>query len=200
MFLSYMDDSSRYKNKEFNKTCTHKVLAVVMVHDRLTQDIEAMVGDCIEQTIPKDRLEQFEEFHACELYGGYGLFENIDQEARHRAIKRLLKIVYDYKLPVIYGAVDLVELGRRTYASADATDIAFRSCFPGIEKVMDSVQSEWPENALLIVDDGDKAVKDRLKKTYKQLRFHFRPPHWTQGMWFLHDDMYFGSSKDSIGI
>lgn len=65
-------------------------------------------------------------------------------------------------------------------------------------------RTQWPslgtEFALLIVDDGNRDNKNRLKRTYRELRKQVRPPHWHPGIWYIHDDMYFGASKDSVGI
>jgi hypothetical protein len=160
------------------------------------------VGHCVVDVIPEAKWNQFEEFHASELYGGYGIFEGIDTETRFFAIKTLLSIIPDYKLPIVYGAVDLPKLHQQPYASANAIDTAFRLCLPAIEQVMGGEQyrSGGTEFALLIADDTNGDVKKMLKTSFRQLRRPVRPPHWHPGTWHIHDEMYFGSSKDSVGI
>jgi len=177
------------------------VLSVVLVHDKLSSSVEHVIGQCVQEIIPEDRLEKFEEFHACELYGGYGVFDGIEQDKRFSAITTLLSVVDQYKIPIICGAVDLKRLRMESFASAVPIDVAFRLCIPAIEELMSKRQHEsGPEFALLILDDMDKDKKTILKKSFRELRKPIRPPHWHPGTWHIHDDMYFGSSKDSIGI
>src|SRR5271163_3207724 len=113
MFIGYLDDSGRFNKKKQ----TFQVLAVVLVHDEWFTVIEGEVGECVSDLLPEDRIEKFEEFHAWELYGGYGIFDGIEQEARFATIRRLLSIVSNFKLPVIYGAVDIQRLEASSFAS-----------------------------------------------------------------------------------
>jgi hypothetical protein len=199
MFLGYTDDSGRFDKKQ----STYRILSTVLMRDRLFSPIEHVIGNLFPEFLPEEKWESFEEFHAWELFGGgYGIFDGIDQQRRFAAIESLLTIIPDYKLPIVYGAVDVRELQRRHYGSADPIDVAFRLCLEGISTVMGTEQSEshGTEFALLIVDDTNRDNKKRLKQTYRELRKQVRPPHWHPGTWYIHDDMYFGDSKDSIGI
>jgi len=197
MFLGYMDDSKRFDKKKES----FEVLSVVLVHDKLFHQIESLVGLCVEGLVPEEKLHKFEEFHACELYGGYGVFDGIDQELRFATIRQLLLMLKDYKIPVIYGAVNVPQFERQPYGSALPIDVAFRLCIPAISDLMQKERQERSlEYALLIADDTDKDKRTSIKKSFRQLRRQLRPPNWDAGIWYLHDDMYFGSSKDSIGI
>ncbi len=91
MYLGYIDDSGRHQKKKI-----FEVLTTVLMHDAMFNQIEIEVGICVADVIPDEKLEFFEEFHACELYGGYGIFEGIDQDKRFRAIKDLLSIIPKY--------------------------------------------------------------------------------------------------------
>lgn len=205
MYLAYLDDSGTH-----DKSRKYQVLTAVLVHDQTYPSIELNVGQCVEDAVPPDKIEQFEEFHAWELYGGRGIFEGVPQDKRFHAIKRLLTIVSDYKLPVIYGAVDIMRLQQRVYASANPIDIAFRICATGLNRYVASrmsaeqqaISGSNVEFGLLLADDTtDKKIKFDLRNSFRQLRKQIRPPHWHPGeLWFVHDDMYFGNSKDSIGI
>jgi hypothetical protein len=197
MYLGYIDDSGRYDKKKQ----MFEVLSTVLVPDKMFNQMEVDVGVCVADVIPEDKLERFEEFHAWELYGGYGIFDGIEQEKRFQAIKDLLSIIPRNKLAVVYGAVNLPKLQCHPYGSAAPTDIAFRLCVPAIDNFMSTRQSESTlEYALLIADDTDKEKRSRLKKSFREFRKQIRPPNWEPVNWYLHDDMYFGSSKDSIGI
>jgi hypothetical protein len=197
MFLGYTDDSGRFDKK----TQTYQVLSIVLVHDKVSETVEHSIGHCVQDVVPEDRLDKFEEFHAWELYGGYGVFDGVDQQKRFEAIKRLLSIISDFKIPVIYGGVNLSLLQQQYYPSANPIDIAFRMCIPRIEELMKGKQrNAGSEFTLLIIDEMDKDKRSRLKQTFRELRKPIRPPNWHPGTWYIHDDMYFGSSKDSLGI
>lgn len=81
--------------------------------------------------MPEDRREKFAEFHACELYGGYGPFEGIEQEARFGAITALLSNLNLHDFKVAYGAVNLKRLHNSPFGSASPQDVAFRRCVLG---------------------------------------------------------------------
>lgn|GEM_PF-1505101 len=199
MFLGYIDDSADRKHQKV------EALAVVLLHDKKFQMLEHSLAITISNIIPEDRLDKFEEFKAWQLYGGYGVFDGVDQEERFRAIRYLLGTISQQRIPVVYGAVDLSAMARKSYASANPTDAAFRVCMPVISMVMaEQIKELGPEHgleyALLIADNTDKSKRDQLRKTFRELRTQMRPPRWGTGLWFIHDEMYFGDSKDSVGI
>jgi hypothetical protein len=199
MYLGYIDDSGTFDKKKQS----FEVLATLLVHDKIFSEIKGAVGLCVENVILKEKLEKFEEFHACELYGGYGVFDGIDQQTRFAAIRQLLSIIKDFRLHVIYGAVNLRQLQHEAYGSAVPADVAFRLCLSGIIEFMDKEQRKGtlPECVLLIADDTDKKKRELIKNTFRWVKnyvFDFLG-EWRPGK-FFHDDMYFGSSKDSVGI
>jgi hypothetical protein len=115
---------------------------------------------------------------------------------------------------VIYCAVNLEHLNKQLYASANPLDIAFRSCADGVhewlkEKSLRDLDTHdfasdplLPSTlALFIADDGDKKDKAALQNSYRDMRKRMRPPtHEAGKLFYLHDDMYFGDSKFSVGI
>jgi hypothetical protein len=55
--------------------------------------------------------------------------------------------------------------------------------------------------ALFIADGGDSKDRNAVQRSFRDLRTRMRPPQHTSGsLIYLHDDMYFGDSKYSIGI
>lgn len=216
--LAYLDDSDTRAKK-------HKwqVMSAVLIEDKSFKLAETGVSIIPEMLIPSEKLDQFEEFHACELYGGYGVFEGVEQSTRFEAIERLLAVVHMLGLPIMYGAVNLARLQQEFYASADPLDISFRICLKGILELMDAhiqqrVQSavgEKIENyalehitphvvtglleelVILIMDECDKKTKETLHRSFRDLR---PPRRATCQINHLHDDMYFGDSRFSIGI
>jgi hypothetical protein len=200
MFLGYLDDTARTRKK----IPLYQVLSTVLIHESLFEHIETYVGLCVRDFVPKEKLEEFKEFHACELYGGYDFFEGIEQRKRFEVISNLLKPIAKFNIPIIYGAVDLKRLREQPYASANPIDMAFRRCLTGVSEFMARQETPAPgpvpEIALLIADDCDPKIKATLRASFRQLRTHFRPPHFDVGLFRVHDDMYFGSSQDSIGL
>lgn len=219
--LAYLDDSDT-KAKEHR----WQVMSGVILEDKRFKVVEIVMCAIQELLVPSEKLNQFEEFHACELYGGYGVFEGISQEKRFEAIKSLLGIVQRAKLPVVYGAVDLGELNKAVCASADPLDISFRLCVKGIQSwAQDTLFARlkydpaeptggmteenaallvgsWLETlVILIADECDPKMRNTLQRSFRSLRPPYRPPsHLKPPIVPFHDDMYFGDSRFSVGI
>src|SRR6266581_3307595 len=88
VYLAYLDDSdTKQKSQQW------QVLVSVMVRDSVFDSLELISSVIAEDLIPAEMADQFEEFHACELYGGYGIFEGIEQTKRLTAIRNLLNAV-----------------------------------------------------------------------------------------------------------
>jgi hypothetical protein len=223
--LAYLDDSD-------TKSKAHKwqVMAGVIIKSENFTPLEMAMGVVREILLRKGNLEHFQEFHACELYGGHKTFEGIEQKERFDAIWKLLSLLKIGSLPVFYGAVDLTSLNKQIYASADPLDISFRMCLEGIEQWLNAdivrrscadveVSKLTPEDfgnrvlgagyfhelVMLVVDDcEDKRIKNALHKSYRQLRPPRRLSNTTDllggPMFHFHDDMYFGDSRYSMGI
>jgi hypothetical protein len=215
--LAYLDDSDTK-----GKASQWQVMSGVIVEDKNFKLIEYGMSAIQELLVPADRLAAFEEFHACELYGGYGVFEGIGQEQRFDAIRRLLDLIRMAGLSVVYGAVDLARLRNKVYASADPLDISFRICLNGIHQwtqdhIVDQIQlgaedfslssivrpmvETWfNELMILIVDEcPDRKIRDALQKSFRNLRSP-RIRSSEPALIHFHDDMYFGDSRYSIGI
>jgi hypothetical protein len=196
-------------------------MAGVVMADRIFTMAEFVIGVIRDDLIPVEKLDEFEEFHACELYGGYGVFQGIDQEKRFEAIRQLLGVLGGYRTTVVYGAVNLDELHNKVYASADPLDICFRLCVDNIQGWMyDRIwkQAKAKNNSaeitggkllmggyleeliILIVDDCEPKIKNILLKSFRTLRPR-KPEKKPSGPLFhFHDDMYFGDSRYSLGI
>jgi hypothetical protein len=213
--LAYLDDSdTKAKPRKW------QVMSGVVVEDHQFPALEIILRVSREELIPPEKIDKFEEFHASELYGGYGVFEGIDQEKRFDTIRGLLRCLTATGASIIYGAVDLDALQTEVYASAEPLDIAFRACIKGIRECMrkaihnsadsaiagiddpiakaqayeEALKSEFlTKLAILVVDDfSDKKTKELLSKSFRRLR--------GQELSHFHDDMYFGDSRYSIGI
>jgi uncharacterized protein DUF3800 len=194
MYLAYADDSgTRDRGKNFQLMCA------VIIEDKRFTDMEILLAAAAETLIPADKMDKFEEFHAWELFGGYGPFDGIDQSSRFQVIEALLTMVGQYQFPIVYGAVDKNRLAEKVFGSADPLDVCFRICMEGIEDWIGKILPH--ELSILIVDEFQQKDKAILRKSFRSLRKQIRPykPD-SPKIWHFHDDMYFGASKDSIGI
>lgn len=219
MHLAYLDDSDT-KAKKYK----WQVMSGVIVEDKKFKLIEIGMASIQELLVPIEKQAKFEEFHACELYGGYGAFEGMEQEKRFNAIRRLLELIAAAELSVIYGAVNLDRLQSEVYASADPLDISFRVCIEGIHRWADKHMTElifegrksivpqseiqaivprfvdgwFGQLVLLIMDECDRKIKDTLHKSFRSVRLPFK--FGGGSLPIFHDDMYFGDSRYSLGI
>lgn len=208
MYLTYLDESdTRAKIEKW------KVVCAVLVSQDDFNVAEFLSSVAIEELMPDDQRGEFSEFHASELYGGYGVFEKIDQTKRFEAIEWLLGLMDTCRIKVTYGAVDLEFLGKQSYASANPLDMAFRLCVQEVgewlaQEARKAIETEGVTGshfgnnfALLIVDECDKSDKVTLQSSFRAMRKRTRPPDHDPGPFlYLHDDMYFGDSRYSIGI
>ena len=196
--LAYVDD-----------TCSDKkspivVMGAVLIHDLFFSELEIRAGMIVEQLIPPDRLDDFKEFHAFELYGGDGVFEGIDETVRREAMSRLLHQVDSFNCPFIYSAVDKKKLIPHAFGTAEPLDVAFRMCVLQIDHWLRGRGNDTSCGpAIVICDDTrDTKLKETLRASFRKIRPKIMPP-WEfgrAGVGNIHDDMYFGSSKESIGI
>jgi Protein of unknown function (DUF3800) len=204
VYLAYLDDSdTRAKNQQW------QVLSAVLIPADAYLATEFFSACLVEELMPEDRRDKFVEFHACELYGGYGVFEGIPQECRFAAIQSLLSAISTFEFKIAYGAVDLKALSQGPFGSANPHDVAFRKCVSGaVNWITGQVMEEMHQGrdgaqntVLFIMDEGDKKNSAAVHKSFRSLRgkFGFSDGSGTN-LPFVHDDMYFGDSKYSIGI
>jgi hypothetical protein len=192
--LAYMDDSGTRDKKN-----PYQVMGALVVEDKNLLYLEVRSTLIAEDIVPENRRLQFEEFHAHELYRGRGVFEGVSQEKRFETIKFLLEGIRRSNGALVYSTVDKNTLAQKSDGSADPVDICFRGCMKGVE---DWIAKQEPQNmVLLIVDDCNKEVKKALRASFRRFRKRLRQPVFPPGQhWHFHDDMYFGDSKESIGI
>jgi hypothetical protein len=205
MFLAYIDDSgTQNKNQPF------QLMTAVIIPDTAFRSSELVASASLKAFIPHADFAQFtkkfKEFKGSDLFGGYGAFDGISEEIRFSIMGALLALVRNDKFPVIFGALDKAEWNERKsrdgdlfkYGAVEPVDICFRTCLKGINEF---VSLNWPsEFAMPIADspsDGD--TKELLKKAFYNYRQRLSVGE-LNNLPYLHDDMYFGDSKYSVGI
>jgi hypothetical protein len=174
--------------------------------------VEMLYSTAIQQVLPLEKIDQFKEFHAYDLYAGTGPFEGIDEANRFTAIQVLLTAVKIEKLPYIYSAVDRQKFMEGPFGSGKPLHSAFHMCLLGVEDWATAHHPNYSgrtaklldlkDTCLYILDDcNDRQLKDQFRKTYRTLRAKhpFVPPHKNR-LWHAHDDMFFADSKDCLGI
>lgn len=191
MYLAYLDDSVTKQNGT-----RFLVLTAVLIQDRHFHNAEVHAGIVAQGLNADAGVANFEEFKACELFGGYGPFEKVDTAIRHHVLEWLLGLVPHFQMPVIYSAVDQDRLSTKSYASASPLDMAFRNCMFAIESHMQKTSSD---DLVLLISDEFKKDRSILKSSFKSIRGQ-QPSLEAGKCGHFHDDMYFGDSKDSIGI
>jgi hypothetical protein len=205
--LAYLDDSQQGSLAMFG--------ALVIPHG-LFGWTERMHSIAIEQIFPASEIEEkFQEFHAYELFKGEGAFKGIDEDKRFLAITLLLMAVRDHQLPFIYSAINTNKLtqsplAQSLFETANPLVAAFKLCLLGVEKwafarhARDEfgLQVDYGDQYLLIADETkDQDLKKRLRGSYRLLRA--ARPYTGQlknRLWHAHDAMFFGDSRDSVGI
>lgn len=203
MYLAYLDDSG-LKSRDLR----WQVISAVLIPADSFLALEFISATTIEDLMPEDKRSGFEEFHASELYQGRNAFEGIDQELRFGAIENLLSSLGKRDFKVAYGAIDLRKLEKSHFGSANPQDVAFRRCVLGVgEWISNRVQEEVEQNrdgrenaTLFIMDSGNSRETATLQNSFRSLRSRFRLSSGPSSLPFVHDDMYFGDSKFSIGI
>lgn len=165
---------------------------------------------------PEEIEEKFQEFHAWELFKGEGAFKKIEESKRFEAIHVLLTVVRDHQLPFIYSAIDTKRLAKSSlvqslFETAQPLIPAFKMCALAIEEWAQNrhpwsdpatMKLDYDDQYLLIVDEtSDQELKKRLRNSYRLLRAA-RPILGLAAhrLWHAHDAMYFGDSRDSVGI
>lgn len=210
--LAYLDDSDTKQ-----KPIKIQVMSGVLIEDTSFKMFDIAMHSISHELVPEEKLDQFEEFHAAELYGGYGVFEGIDQSKRFEAIHKLLSLLSMEGASVVYGAVDIAKARREIYGSADPLDIAFRICLKEIshwvrkhhfaqetEDRDEEIRRWLAALVLLIVDDCEKKQREVLQNSFRNLRHPLPSVRKTMpaGQRFphFHDDVFFGDSRYSVGI
>ena len=119
--------------------------------------------------MPLERMDDFREFHASELYLGAGAFEGIEEKKRFDAIRVLLHSVKHENLHYIYSAADRKKFSQSPFGSGRPLHSAFHVCLPGVEdwattnhdgwrlhegKIIKTL--DWKDTVLYIADYWDK--------------------------------------------
>jgi Protein of unknown function (DUF3800) len=203
MYLSYFDDSG---SEPSDPIC---VFGGVVIPGDTIGHTEAWTNNIVEYLGLQESLS---EFKASDLYFGTGEFSSVDKKKCRTAFLLLLSQLAVNGLPFIYSAIDNNQLKEiELFGSAHPVDVAFQVCLAHLEKWARSRHShppgvisvEYKDVCLVIADECDPLLKKRMLATFRKRRprRHPRPgDDVNKRLFHIHDSMYFGDSRDSIGI
>ncbi len=205
--LAYMDESGT------DGYCPVVIYGALIVPTGRFSPVEILHSTAVQQILPVERVEEFKEFHACDLYRGNELFKGIEEDKRFNAIRVLLTTLRANNLYYVFSAVDRKKYKNSPFGSGKPLNTALHMCLLGVEdwatsnhahihSVGNVKQLDWNDTCLYILDDCDnKKQKDEFKDVYRTLRTKhpWVPPHENR-LWHAHDNMFFADSRDCVGI
>jgi hypothetical protein len=208
--LAYLDESGT------DGHCPFVIFGALIIPTGSFSPVEILHTTAIQQILPLDKIDDFKEFHACELYRGTGPFEGMDESKRFTAIQVLLTAVKVQKLAYVYAAADRKSFSLSPFGSGKPLNSAFHMCLLGVEDWATAnhpnppgpppyekvKRLDWKDTVLYILDESDdKNQKDQFRNTYRTLRSKhpWVPPHENR-LWHAHDHMFLADSKDCVGI
>ncbi|HEV2383477.1 MAG TPA: DUF3800 domain-containing protein [Terriglobia bacterium] len=219
VYIAYIDDTGSSGRNLRDQQSPFQVVTAVIVPDAVFSSVEFFHASIIEQVVPEDKREKFE-FHAKELFWAQGPFKPVKLEASRALFGVMLGLVAANELPIVYGAVDKEKLRNSPTADARPINAAFRCCTLGVEQWM--CKHAPKDLGLLIADDTkNEEDKESIKNAFRDwrprlklvesgevMRMAFEGEEFSEVkllksdsvLQHLADDMYFGDSRDSVGI
>jgi hypothetical protein len=169
------------------------------VKDEYFEAYEQDLGYYHEQMVQLLSGGEFEEFHATDLLACKKPFDTITRDDAKVMMGNIVSVFGVSDTPIVYSGLDLGKHAETDFGGAKAADVNFRRCLRFIE--------EWFQEkddsglGLIIADDSDKATRADMQKAFLSLRKRVVSSPPVRGrLAHLHDDMYFGNSKYSIGL
>jgi hypothetical protein len=143
------------------------------------------------------------EFKASALFNGQPPFEGIGRDVALDIFRAATVVVGNITLtPIFYGAVNIRDLKKGPFATAEPLDVAFRGCLEGFQKWV-AEKSDTGEMLMVVCDDSShQNLKKQLRQSYRRYRGSVGSEYFADyGLaGLIHDDLYFGDSKYSVGL
>ena len=200
MYLAYLDDSGTTGRNMSDSKRPFQFVTAVLAKDEQFNSIE-IISTKIAQMLPEECLTSAREFKAFDLFWGRGKFRGVDQSIRYDVLSQLCQSIKGIHLPVFSGVADKVKLKAGPFASAHPLGVAFNCCAVGIQNWMQ--KNTKPHEVAVIISDDTRDIENKqaLKDEFRRLRPKINPPTYLPGqLTQIHDDMYFGDSRESVGI
>ncbi|MFI5398652.1 MAG: DUF3800 domain-containing protein [Candidatus Binatia bacterium] len=172
------------------------VVAAVIVHpDDQWSGISEAIEQILHDLVPAEKHATFE-FKAGRLFSRIVKNEKL--------VRRFLRIIGDYKLPVAVGAVDRAALRgwarrelRKTLSATEVQQVAFMACARVVEEIFKRIFPK--EKALWIADETRAKIPMKASLGWYQKKA-INPQADVRRFEHIVDTVYFGNSHESRGI
>jgi hypothetical protein len=207
MYLGYVDDSGSTGNNLDDGQAPFQVIGGPIIDEESYPPIQTILAINIEELVPPEQWDSFE-FHAVDLFHARKPFDVLGQEKCWSLLATALGCVRKFKLPVLYGAIDKENLKSKIFRTAKPVDMAFRLYLQALEEWFEAIydpakqvdHASWP-HALVIADDSRKDMRNDLERGFRDAVKKGKAGQWPKGLGLnVFDDLYFGNSKNSIGL
>lgn len=205
MYLAYVDDSGSTGNNLQDHQALFQVLGGPIIQDRQYSDLELITSFEVEELVGEELWDSFE-FHACDLFHAKRPFDVLGEEKCRSLLVKALEQIRALECPIICGAVDKHKLSTQVYASANPVDIAFRLYLSSLGLWLKQRNPEvvtQSELGIIIADAGNSGIQHALESVFRKNRPKIRvlsPGPDSDLSLHIMDDVYFGNSKNSLGI
>lgn len=219
MYISFIDDSGSTGANAKDEQCPYQIVGGPVIDSSLYTDLRTEIVKIYADAIGFDSQEPDNsawidaEFHAQKMFHAQEEpYATIGREGCHQFLQGALTLLAERNIPIIYGLID-----KRSFLGTpfeDAANPASVCCNLYFKSLINwwlaggSPPTGWSggEPALLIADasEGDKKseFRKRLTGAFKTcLRQLEKRDDWgLSPALSLFDDIYFGDSKQSIGL
>jgi hypothetical protein len=226
LYISYVDDSGSSGTNLEDRQVPFQVIGGPLIEDTIYSRLQLALATEIFNLVPRDDWESFE-FHAADLFRAKPPFDRLGAEKCGQLLERALGVIKEYNLPVICGSVDKANLKTQLYRTADPADMAFELYLQSLQEWLEKNSTDQFSVArgLLICDDvrlhkQDDSRKDdperkgdlryRIEQAFRRNKTRPISISFDNNIeksagidrfsTYLFDDIYFGDSKNSIGL
>ena len=194
MFIGYIDDSC---------TAPFQVIGGPLIKSDLYNGIELALSLQLEDLLSEDQWARFE-FHASKMFSAQEEpYKTLGQEKCWELLKEVLGAVRDCDIPILYGAVDRNKVSSDPILrrALDLPTVAFNSYLVALEEWL-AVRPDAEPGMLIVDNSGEKSkVRTAVTEAFRTRRKRARIGTMTDSVpSYLLDDIYFGDSKNSMGI
>jgi hypothetical protein len=177
--------------------------------DKQWRGIERDVRVIVEQLVPENERTNFE-FKADALFSGRKPFDKWKREDRIAVQKAFLQVIAEYKMPVIWGAVERAFYKAERGAEGvtltthnlvlEMTDVAFILCSAGTEAWLSGNADD--SVGILIADENKRpGFKRKMKDSLAEYRRkHILPTVLHSRFDHFMDTLSFNNSAESLGL
>lgn len=196
MYLIYLDESGNSGSNLNDPAQPIHYIGAIIIHSSqwlaIEQQVEQLVTDIGIVGLARENFE----FHAQDLFRGKGLFRGWDATTRFDIFERLLQIVVNNNLPIIYAGIRKAQLQAKYVNPADPHDLAFLLCAERVERWF--CDNAGTETGLYIADEtkAKMSMKTSLR-SYRRIGIQLGRPSRLE---HVIDTIHFADSRETFPI